>query len=505
MSDRLKLELSAIYEISKVLAADPDIKKSLRSALIILSNFFNMKRGVVALKKADMVEIVSSYGLTRDEVKRGKYKLGEGVIGKVVKNGTPIVIPDIKEDEVFLNKTRSRKEDDKTKISFICVPIKIKNDVLGVLSVDKYFDAKTKFEDDLKLLKTVAALFAINIQLNSHYQSEITSLIEQRDLLITEMKDRYKIENVVSKSEKMQLIFDSIRMVAATRASVLITGESGTGKELLAKSIHFLSQRKDKPFISINCSAIPENLIESELFGHEKGAFTGAISMRKGKFELADGGTLFLDEIGDLPLHLQPKLLRVLQEMEFERVGGNKKIKVDVRIIAATNKILTELIKEGNFREDLYFRLNVIPIHVPALRERKEDIPLLANYFLNKFNKEYQKNIDITEKAVEIMINYYWPGNVRELENTIERMVLMAKKELIDENDIPVNIRRAKPEVDIELSYNVGLPKLIEDIEREHILKALEITKGNRKRAAKILGLTERQINYKIEKLNINF
>ncbi len=504
MSERLKLELSAIYEISKVLASNPDLRKSLRSALVILNNFFEMKRGVVALKKGDMVEIVSSFGLSRDEVKRGRYKLGEGVIGKVAKNGTPIVIPNVTDDEVFLNKTRSRPAEEKAKISFICVPIKIKSDVLGVLSVDKNFDRNTKFEDDIKLLKTVATLFAINIQLNSYYESEITSLIEQRDQLISEMKERYRLENVVSNSEKMQIIFETIHMVAKTKASVLILGESGTGKELLARSIHFLSNRKDKPFISLNCSAIPENLIESELFGHEKGAFTGAINTRKGKFELADGGTIFLDEIGDLPLHLQPKLLRVLQEMEFERVGGSNKIKVDVRVIAATNRNLTELIREDKFREDLYFRLNVIPIQVPPLRERKEDIPILIEHFLERFNSEHKRKARISEKAMERLVDYNWPGNVRELENTIERLVLMSKKDLIDENDIPINIRKPKQSVAMELSYNMGLPKLIKELEREHITKALESTRGNRKKAAQLLGLTERQINYKIEKLNIN-
>lgn len=509
MNNSTQKEINAIYEISKVLSSFTDIRVSIRSALVILSNFFKISKGIVAVKKDEEISIISSYGLTRDEEKRGRYKLGEGVIGRVAKHGIPIVIPDIKSEAIFLNKTQSRKIDDNTKVAFICVPITIKNQIIGVLGIDKYAEEKRKFEDDLRLLKILAALFAINIKLNDYYEAEKFSLIQERDYLINQLKERYSLENVIGVSDKMQYVFETVHQIAKTKANVLLLGESGTGKELIAKSIHYLSERSKKPFIRVNCSAIPEGLIESELFGHEKGAFTGAVSSRKGKFELADGGTLFLDEIGDLPLALQPKLLRVIQEMEFERVGGENTIKVDVRIVSATNKNLENLVKEGKFREDLYFRINVIPIMIPPLRDRGDDIDLLIHHFLEKNNKNYNKEVGITDTAISLLKNYNWPGNVRELENTIERLVLMSKDNLIKEENLPLEIRNYKKELfkdylSMDLSGK-GLPGLCEMIEKEHIKRALVFTKGNKKQAGKILGLTERQINYKIEKYRIDY
>lgn len=507
MSEGLKKEINAIYEISKILSSSPDIKVCLRSALAILSNFFKISKGIVAIKKNGEIEIITSYGLTKEEEKRGKYKLGEGVIGRVAKNGIPIIIPNIKSEEIFLNKTRSRSIDDNVKVAFICVPIKIKNQIIGVLSIDKYLEEKRKFEDDLKLLKIIASLFAINIKLNTYYELEKFSLIQERDLLINQLKEKYSLQNVIGESDKMQVVFETVHQIARTKASVLLLGESGTGKELIAKSIHYLSDRNNKPFIKVNCSAIPEGLIESELFGHEKGAFTGAVSSRKGKFELANGGTLFLDEIGDLPLSLQPKLLRVLQEMEFERVGGDKTIKVDVRVISATNKKLDLLVSEGKFREDLYFRINVIPIYIPPLREREGDIPLLIDFFMNKFNKLYNKEVTLSESAFNLLKAYNWPGNVRELEHTIERLILISKDKIIKKENLPIQIKNFKKSpiknyITTDLPPE-GLPTLFEKIEKEEIIKALDITKGNKKRASKLLGLTERQINYKIKKYGI--
>ncbi len=506
MSDKSAKELSSIYEITNVLASTPDLKRNLRSALAILSSYYDMPRCIVFLKKDRILDIVAAYGLTKEEMKSGVYRMGEGVIGKVAKNGTPIVIPDISVEPVFLNKTKSRSLDKDKKISFIAVPIKIKNEVLGVIGVDKYFNRQTKFEDDLKILKIVAGLFAVYLRINEQFERERLHLLREKEELVSQIKSRYKIDNIIGLSAPMQEIFETVHTIADTRATVLLLGESGTGKELIAKAIHFLSDRKDKPFVGVNCSAIPEGLIESELFGHEKGAFTGATSLKKGKFEIASGGTIFLDEIGDLPLPLQPKLLRVIQEREFERVGGEKTIKVDVRIIAATNRDLEHLVSKGKFREDLYFRLNVIPIKIPPLRERKEDIPLLVEFFRNRFNKEYGKNVNFTERAINRMIAYNWHGNVRELENTVERLVLMSRKETIDDNDLPLNISKdglSDIKNNFELSYNIGLQKVLENIEKEHIKKALEITGGNRKKAAELLGITERQINYRIKNLDI--
>jgi len=301
----------------------------------------------------------------------------------------------------------------------------------------------------------------------------------------------------------MQEVFKTALKAAKTKATILLTGESGTGKELIAKAIHFESDRSKGPFIAINCAAIPENLLEAELFGYEKGAFTGALISKPGKFELANGGTIFLDEIGDLPLHLQAKLLRVIQDKTFERIGGTKSIKVDIRIIAATNKDLEEMVKDGSFREDLYFRLNVIPIYLPPLRERKEDIPLLIDHFLKKFNEEYGKNINITKEAMEKLVNYSWPGNVRELENTIERLVILAEGNEITLNDLPFYIRQEDDTRITCVKLKETLPSQLELIEKQAIKEALKASNYNQTKAAKMLGLTKRQINYKIKKYGL--
>jgi Nif-specific regulatory protein len=298
----------------------------------------------------------------------------------------------------------------------------------------------------------------------------------------------------------MQEVFEGVHRVSASKATVLLRGESGTGKELIAKAIHYMSPRAKGPFIKFNCASIPEGLLESELFGHEKGAFTGAISLRKGKFELADRGTIFLDEIGDLPLNLQPKILRVLQEKEFERVGGEKTIKGDVRLITATSRDLEELVKTQKFREDLYYRLNVVPISLPALRERKEDIPLLIEFFLKQFNEENQKSITLSSEALNILIEYHWPGNVRELENTIERLVVMSHRNTIRASDLPVTLKMPEPK---DLVTRGSLKSTIVETEKLRILAALEKTAWIQAKAAKVLGITPRQIGYKIIKYGL--
>jgi Nif-specific regulatory protein len=284
---------------------------------------------------------------------------------------------------------------------------------------------------------------------------------------------------------------------------VLLRGESGTGKELVAKAIHYMSQRAKGPFIKFNCASIPEGLLESELFGHEKGAFTGATSLRKGRFELASDGTIFLDEIGDLPIGLQPKILRVLQEKEFERVGGEKTIKVDVRLIAATSRKLEELVSGGQFREDLYYRLNVVPVFLPPLRERRVDIPPLADYFLKKYNQENDKAVRLTPEALNAFLDYEWPGNVRELENTIERLVVMSSGKVIALSDVPLNVREQAVRARHSLQFKNALPSTIAEIEKATIMDALEKTGGIQAKAARLLGLTSRQIGYKMKRYGI--
>jgi len=308
-------------------------------------------------------------------------------------------------------------------------------------------------------------------------------LIEENISLHQKLEERYRFENIIAKSPKIQQVIEVIKVVAKSNATVLITGDSGTGKELVARAIHSQSYRKDKPFVAVSCAALPESLLESELFGHEKGAFTGAHAQRRGKFEGANRGTLFLDEIGEMSANIQVHLLRVLEEKEFSRVGGNELVKVDVRVISATNKNMKQAIADGQFREDLYYRLNVVTIELPPLRERKEDIPLLAQHFLRKFAGENQKEItSFSPGATDFLLKYEWPGNVRELENAVERAVILAKNSYIELTDLP--------QESLTLTHSAPLGKSLGEIERNHILNILSETGGNYTKAARILGIS---------------
>ena len=352
-------------------------------------------------------------------------------------------------------------------------------------------------------MKIIASLIAQTVKLHIEIEKEREAFLEEKENLKQQLKGKYRLENIIGQSDRMQEVFGAVHSVAPSKANVLLRGESGTGKELIAKAIHYMSPRAKGPFIKFNCASIPEGLLESELFGHEKGAFTGAMAMRKGRFELADGGTIFLDEIGDLPLALQPKILRVLQEKEFERVGGEKTTKVDVRLIAATGRNLEDLVSEGKFREDLYYRLNVVPVFLPPLREKIEDIPLLSEYFLKKYNEENQKSVSIASDALNTLINYDWPGNVRELENTIERLVVMSRGKVITPSDLPFNIRDHTLKAKYASQIKDALPSTIVDIEKAKISDAIKRTGGIQAKAARLLGITPRQIGYKIKKYNI--
>jgi two-component system response regulator AtoC len=331
-------------------------------------------------------------------------------------------------------------------------------------------------------------------------------LRKENELLRKEVQKEYSFKNIVSKNEKMLNIFEVIKKVAPYKSTILITGESGTGKELIAKALHYSSDRSQRPFIPVNCGAIPENLLESELFGHVKGAFTDAIRTKKGLFEEADGGTLFLDEIGELPSQLQVKLLRVLQDGEIRRVGDSKSIQIDVRIIAATAKDLTKEVNENRFREDLFYRLNVLPIHIPPLRERKEDIPLLVPHFINKYSESMNKNVvGITSKALDVLMNYKWYGNVRELENTIERAIVLTDRENIEFENLPIEIQNFQDQIQLtplaEEEYSIK--KASRFLEMNLIKKALKKTKGNHTHAARLLEISHRALLYKIKEYEI--
>ncbi len=498
------VEITALYEISKLLGSSLNLKSNLRGVMRVLSEYLDMKRGTVALRSNNEVSIIAAHGMSEEEIKRGRYKLGEGIIGRVAKLGSPIVIPNIGDEPLFLNKTGTRKMIKKDNIAFLCVPIKFKNEILGVLSVDRLFGSKViSFEEDLRLLKIIASLVAQSVKLHMEVEKEREAFLEEKENLKRQLKGKYRVKNIIGQSDSMQEVFEAVHRVAPSKANVLLRGESGTGKELVAKAIHYMSPRAKGPFIKFNCASIPEGLLESELFGHEKGAFTGAITMRKGKFELADGGTIFLDEIGDLPVTLQPKILRVLQEKEFEKVGGERTTKVDVRLIAATSRNLEELVSSGRFREDLYYRLNVVPIFLPSLRERKEDIPVLTDFFLNRYNEENKKSVKITPDVLNVFMDYDWPGNVRELENTIERLVVMISGKVITKSDLPLNIRDQSIKSKYGIQIKDALLSTIEDIEKAKILDALKNSGWIQAKAARALGITPRQRGYKIKKYGI--
>jgi Nif-specific regulatory protein len=423
----------------------------------------------------------------------------------VWKHGVPIVVPDISKEPEFLNKLWKRKNIKGRRIAFIAVPIKSGGKVIGVLSADKELSGKESLDELTRFLNMIATLIANSFSLERKVEEERKGLESEKRALEMELRRLYKdlkVEGIVGRSRQILEVLDLVHRVAPTNATVLLRGESGVGKEVFARAIHFLSPRANKPFIAVNCSAIPENLLEAELFGYEKGAFTGAYSTKKGKFELASGGTIFLDEIGDMPLSLQVKLLRVLQEKEIERLGGNKPIKVDVRIIAATNRNLEELIKKGEFREDLYYRLNVVPIFIPPLRERKEDIPILVQHFLEIFKKEYGKEVRISSEVMDTFVSYSWPGNVRELQNVIERMVILDTDGILTKDELPAELRNrgTSPERTVRLQPKGGS---IWDVERKLIEEALSETNYVIKEAAKRLGMTPRQVSYRIKKYGI--
>jgi len=325
-------------------------------------------------------------------------------------------------------------------------------------------------------------------------------LISENKELRERLQDKYRFNEIIYGSPEMEEVLNIAGRSANSRASIIIYGESGTGKELVAKAIHYNSPRKGNPLVSVNCAALNENLLESELFGHEKGAFTGADKQRKGRFEQADGGTIFLDEVGEIPLATQVKLLRVLQEREFERVGGNQTIRVDVRVITATNKDLEKMVGDGSFRQDFFYRLNVISIRIPPLRERRSDIQPLVSYFISKFASENDKDIEgISREAMDILLKYDYPGNVRELENAIHRAVVMARGNLITTDDLPIYIKTAKSESDLPVEKN-SLDQMVENLERRLILEAIEQASGNQSKAAELLGIGERNLRYKLKK-----
>lgn len=497
-------ELSLLFEISQLLDQSLDLDQVIQPVLRTTADRLEYARVAITLLNRNTGEIFieAAHGLSQSQQERGRYRLGEGVTGRVVQTGIPQIIPLVSEDPSFLNRTGARNRKGSRQLSFICVPIKLGNETIGALAIDRPAADQDELEDDVRFLSILASLVAQAVKIRQKVMEEKRALLEENTRLQEELKERFRPSNIVGNSRAMQDVFDMIAQVSRSDATVLIRGESGTGKELVAHAIHYNSNRADKPFVKVNCAALPETVIESELFGHEKGAFTGAVSTRKGRFEMAHGGSIFLDEIGDLSPTTQIKLLRVLQEREFERVGGNETIRVNVRVITATNRNLEELMAQGRFREDLYYRLNVFPVHIPPLRDRKSDILLLSDHFIEKYASQNHVAVRrISTPAIDLLMSYHWPGNVRELENCVERAVLLSVDEVIHSHHLPPSLQSAES---TNTEFHGTLDESIDNLERELILDSLKSTRGNMAKAARLLGVSERVMGLRVKKHDID-
>jgi len=497
-------ELSMLFDISQTLDSSLDLRDSLGPVLEIIARDKGIIRGSLTLlnRESGEITIEAAFGLSPTQQRRGRYRVGEGIIGKVFQSGRPAIIPKVSEEPEFLNRTGAINPGSGQDISYISVPIKLENQVIGALSADRPYSEAVSLQEDVRLFSIIASMISQAVKLRLTAQEERERLIQENLRLTEELKDRFRPSNIIGNSRAMQEVYDLIAQVSKSEATVLIRGESGTGKELVAHAIHYNSLRAGKPFIKVNCAALPESVIESELFGHEKGAFTGAIASRQGRFELADGGSLFLDEVGDLTPATQIKLLRVLQEKEFERVGGTSTLKVDVRLIAATNLDLEHQIQAGRIRQDLYYRLNVFPIHLPPLRERKTDILLLADFFVEKYSRKNHKSIRrISTPAIDMLMAYHWPGNVRELENCMERAVLLSGDEVIHGHHLPPTLQTAEASGTV---FKGALENTLENVERELLLDALKSTRGNMAKAARTLGISERIMGLRVRKYDLD-
>ncbi|MFP4040453.1 MAG: sigma-54 interaction domain-containing protein [Desulfosudaceae bacterium] len=498
-------KITLFYEISKALNEHLDLEKPLYNVMGILAEQMGMVRGSIAILNfmRDEINMEIAHGISKKDMKKGKYKPGEGIVGEVIRTGQPVEVPRISAEPRFLNRMTSRTNTGNQEFSFICVPIKKGRQVIGALSVDKPYSPRYSLAEGRKLLAVVATMIAQHVINLENIRIEKEKLEDENKRLQDELERKYGFTSIIGNSNKMREVFQMVSRVCRSNATVILRGESGTGKELVANAIHYNSNRSDRPFVKVNCAAIPENLIESELFGHEKGAFTGAVRQTRGKFEVAHKGTLFLDEIGSMNLDAQAKLLRVLQEKEFERVGSHQPIKTDVRVVAATNKNLEAAVEEKLFREDLYYRLCVFPVYLPPLRERKTDISLLAEFFLDKYARENNRKIKrLSTPAIDMLMNYHWPGNVRELENCIERAVLMCDGGVLHSYHLPPTLQTGEQS---DTLPSRTLDEAVAAVEQESLIDALKNTRGNISQAAEMLGTTVRKFSYKAQKYGIDY
>jgi Nif-specific regulatory protein len=497
--------LSPLFQMSKVVVENESLTDTLSILLKIMREDMGVLKGMVNLynSKTGKIFIHDSIGLSEEEETRGVYSVGEGITGKVVESGKTIVVPRICDEPAFLNRTKSHSAPEDKNLSFVCIPILLGKKVLGAISVERLCTNLKSLKHDVELLGIIASMIAQAVELYLLENEERTFLKMENERLKDALKEKFHPSNIIGSSKPMLEVYSLINKIAKTKSTVLLLGESGVGKELVANAIHYNSLESNEPFIKFNCAALPESVIESELFGHEKGSFTGAEKTRNGRFEDADGGTIFIDEVGELSPPMQTKLLRVLQERTFERVGGNKPIKVNIRVIAATNRDLTRMVQEGTFREDLYYRLNVFPIVIPPLRERGTDIIVLAEHFVSHFIRQFDKEIKrISTPVQEMLLSYSWPGNVRELENVIERAVILSDDNVIHGYNLPLSLQA--PILSSSNSKR-GLESKLDAVEYEMIIEALTNHKGNISMAAEELGLTRRMLGLRMEKFGINY
>lgn len=499
-ADLLAAELDTLFRVSQVLSQSLNLNETLQGVLLQIHEKGGLRNGMVSLVQPDKGEMLLSAVHGETNVDEVRYRSGEGIVGSILEEGRTVVVKRISDEPRFLGRLGLYDKD----LPFIGVPIRVSGKLVGVLAAQPSQAADSFLNERAQFMEMLANLVGQAVRLSWEVEKERSDLMRERDSLKRQVRGSYGFSNMVGHTAVMKRVFEVIRQVAKWDTTVLIRGESGTGKELIANAIHYNSPRANAPFVKLNCAALPDNLLETELFGHEKGAFTGAVSMRKGRFEQADGGTIFLDEIGEISPTFQAKLLRVLQEGEFERVGGTKTLKVNVRVIAATNKDLESEVEAGEFREDLYYRLNVMPINIPPLRERSEDIPDLAQFLIGKIAKAQSRPLEITDSAIRMLMRYHWPGNVREMENTLERASIMSEDGKVDRGAISLAGLEDKLDVTSATQPQSKIDLDDPDLdERERVIAALEQTGWVQAKAARLLNMTPRQIAYRIQTLNI--
>jgi Nif-specific regulatory protein len=493
-------KLTSLLDVSQALSSPVNLKSAFHRVLEILERYHGTGRSVISLpgeEDARRLRLHASIGIRSAH---SDAPLAATLAQQVFDSGRPVVIPRASR-EPSMPERRARSDADER--TYICVPVQQSRKCRGVLEVELAFKENRNYDRTLKFYGVVASMLAQALKMQQLLEADRQRLVDENVRLRDELRERYDFSHILGNSGPMRQVCEQVVKVARTNTTVLIRGESGTGKELIAQAIHYNSLRARKPFLKVSCAALPDSLIESELFGYEKGAFTGAEQRKKGRFELADGGTLLLDEIGDVSIQTQVKLLRVLQEREFERLGATESLKVDVRLIAATNKDMEAAVADGSLRQDLFYRLNVFTIFVPPLRERKSDVLLLADHFVEKLATEHGKQVKrISTPAIDALVAYHWPGNVRELQNVIERAVLVSDGQVIHMHHLPPTLQTAEGS---GTASSQSLGEAVGAFERDMIEDALKMARGNRARAARLLQATRRIVNYKIRHYGIDW